>query len=472
MFAVSVKLLTVAESVITKSVLVKHVMMYLVSLASVFVILIAKNSSSELVIDVTRGYSQPMVIAVSDLLGISEHDGLLGKNVARVIAADLERSGLFRAIDPKVFMQMSELLMQHPPKFSDWRALNAQALVSGQIVTQPDGKLKVTFHLWDVFVGEQLVEKTFSLHEKEWRRLAHMVADAVYSRLSGESGYFDSRIVYIAESGPITHRVKRLAIMDQDGENHRYLTDGTWLVLTPRFSPTIQKITYMSYFRNIPRVYLFNVETGRRELLGDFPGMTFAPSFSPSGHKVVMSIAKQGNSEIYEMDVQTRAVRQITNHPAIDTSPSYSPDGSKIVFNSDRSGTQQIYVMNSDGSGIQRISFGEGRYATPVWSPRGDLIAFTKLRNGQFYIGVMKPDSATEHQLAEGFLVESPTWSPNGRVLMFFRATPSDQSGRGGSTRLYSIDLTGNNERLVITPQDASDPSWSPLLSTAVLPTQ
>ncbi|KAF0138160.1 MAG: TolB protein [Rhodospirillaceae bacterium] len=430
----------------------------------VLVVVLMEKAGAELVIDVTRGHAQPMPIAITDLLGTSERENRSGRDIARVVSADLERSGLFRPIDPKTFIQTPDSLAMQP-KFVDWQVLNVQALVSGQTIVQSDGRLRVEFRLWDVFSGGQLVGQAFFTQAENWRRVSHMIADAIYSRLTGEDGYFDSRIVYVAESGSPTRRVKRLAIMDQDGENHRYLTDGSWLVLTPRFSPTVQEITYMSYFRNVPRVYLFNIETGRRELLGDFPGMTFAPHFSPDGNKVVMSMARQGNSEIYEMDLRTRAVRQITAHPAIDTSPSYSADGLQIAFNSDRSGTQQIYVMNTDGSNVQRISFGDGRYATPVWSPRGDLVAFTKFKGSRFYIGVMKPDGSGERQLAEGFLVESPTWAPNGRVLMFFRETPRDSTGRGGSARLYSIDLTGYNERLVVTPQDASDPAWSPLLS-------
>ena len=296
-----------------------------------------------------------------------------------------------------------------------------------------------------------------------WRQVSHIIADAVYKRITGEDGYFNTRIVYISESGPSNRRIKRLAIMDQDGENHKFLTQGDSLVLTPRFSPTLQEITYLSFYGDLPRVYIFNIETGRQEMLGDFPGMTFAPRFSPDGNTVIMSMAKDGNTEIYTMDLRTRAVKRLTRHSAIDTSPYISPDGKKIVFNSDRSGGQQLYVMNADGSSVRRISFGKGRYATPVWSPRGDLIAFTKISGGRFFIGVRAPDGSGERLLADGFLVEAPTWSPNGRVLMFFRETPLANKG-GKRTRLFSIDLTGQNERQIVTPMDASDPAWSPLL--------
>jgi TolB protein len=291
------------------------------------------------------------------------------------------------------------------------------------------------------------------------------MADAIYKRVTGEDGYFDTRVVYVSESGPMDRRIKRLAIMDQDGSNHRLLTDGRSLVLTPRFSPTAQEITYLSYARGVPRVYLFNIDTGQQEVVGDFPGMTFAPRFSPDGNKVIMSLAVEGNSDIYTLDLRTRQAVRLTDSPAIDTSPCYSPDGTRIVFNSDRGGSQQLYVMNADGSDVKRISFDSGaRYGTPVWSPRGDLIAFTKIDGGQFYIGVMRPDGSGERLLTQAFLVEGPTWAPNGRVLMYFRQAPSDSKGNGGSPRLYTIDLTGYNEREVITPQDASDPAWSPLI--------
>jgi TolB protein len=299
---------------------------------------------------------------------------------------------------------------------------------------------------------------------QNWRRVAHIIADQIYKRITGEDGYFDTRIVYVSEVGPQNRRIKRLAIMDQDGASHRFLTDGAALVLTPRFSPTTQDITYLSYFNGQPRVYIFNIDTGQQEVLGDFPGMTFAPRFSPDGNSVVMSLSTDGNSEIYSMDLRTRLVKRLTNHPAIDTSPSMSPDGRQVVFNSDRGGAQQLYVMDSDGRDVRRISFGKGRYATPVWSPRGDLIAFTKILDGTFYIGVMRTDGSGERLLSQSFLDEGPTWAPNGRVLMFFRQTPSTADGKGATSRLHLIDLTGYNLREVVTPADGSDPAWSPLI--------
>jgi TolB protein len=411
------------------------------------------STLAELRIDITRGNVQPLPIAVTDFFG-SE----VGPQISDVIASDLESSGLFAPIDKGAFIQTPQSL-QAVPRFGDWRVINAQALVTGNVQPQPDGRLRVEFRLWDVLGEQQMAGLALTAPSANWRRIAHRVADAIYSRLTGEDGYFDSRIVYIAESGPATKRVKRLAIMDQDGWNHKFLTNGTDLVLTPRFSPSTQEITYLSFTGNRPRVHLLNLETGQQEVLGDFPGMTFAPRFSPDGNRVVMSLARDGNTEIYSMDLRTRRVGRLTNDPAIDTSPSYSPDASRLVFNSDRGGSQQIYVMNADGSNVQRISYGEGRYGTPVWSPRGDLIAFTRISGGTFYVGVMRTDGSGERMLSQGYLVEGPTWAPNGRVLSFFR----ENSG-GGPTRLYTIDLTGYNERELKTPQDASDPAWSPLI--------
>jgi TolB protein len=315
-----------------------------------------------------------------------------------------------------------------------------------------------------VFAEQQMQGLAYFTAPDNWRRVAHIVSDAIYKRITGESGYFDTRIVYVSETGPQTRRIKRLAIMDQDGENHEFLTDGSTLVLTPRFSPTSQDITYLSYYGDKPRVYIFNIDSGHQEVLGDFPGMTFAPRFSADGKKVILSMAKDGNSEIFTMDINTRVTQRLTNHSAIDTSPSFSPDGKFIIFNSDRGGSQQLYVMRADGRNVKRISHGKGRYATPVWSPRGDLIAFTKFTGGRFFIGVMRPDGKGERLLAEDFLVEAPTWAPNGRVLMFFRQGRTKKDGSGGESKLYSIDLTGHNERQVITPLDASDPAWSPLI--------
>jgi TolB protein len=421
------------------------------------------SARAEVRVDITQGHMEPLPIAITDFFGKGNQNQEVGNDIATVVARNLERSGLFKPIDKGAFLQKPEAL-QLQPRYSDWRVINAQALVNGSVSLQPDGRLRVEFRLWDVFAEAQMTGLAYFTEPTNWRRVAHIISDAIYNRITGESGYFDTRVVYVAESGPLRRRVKRLAIMDQDGANIRYLTNGDALVLTPRFSPAAQEITYLSYFNNTPRVYLFNIESGRQELLGNFKGMTFAPRFTPDGQSVLMAFAERGNSDIRLMDLRTRKSSRLTTHSAIDTSPSGSPDSRFVAFNSDRGGSPQIYVMNIDGSNVHRISFGRGRYATPVWSPRGDLIAFTKQLSGEFYIGVIRPDGSGERLLTKSFLDEAPTWSPNGRVLMFFRQQPSDSKGRGGRTRLYSVDLTGHNLREVITPGDASDPAWSSLL--------
>ena len=430
-----------------------------VALTVVVLLLMSLPASAELRIDLLRGKIEPMPIAIPAFAGGGE-GGQVGRDLAQVISADLESSGLFRPLDPRSFIQ--NVAAGEGPRFGDWRQISAQALVTGSVQTQGDGRFRVEFRLWDVFAEQQLAGFAYTTTRQNWRRIAHIIADQIYKRITGEDGYFDTRIVYISESGPAQKRVKRLAMMDQDGANHRYLTDGRALVLTPRFSPSAQEITYMSYGESQPRVYLLNIETGQRETVGDFPGMTFAPRFSPDGNRVVLSRSVNGTTNIFVLDLRSRKMSRLTEGSSIDTTPSYSPDGGKIVFNSDRGGSQQLYVMDSGGGGIKRISFGAGKYGTPVWSPRGDLIAFTKIEGGSFYIGVMKPDGSGERLLTRDFLVEGPTWAPNGRVLMYFR---QGRSGRGGgSSRLFTIDLTGGNQREVPTPGDASDPAWSPLL--------
>ncbi len=405
-------------------------------------------------IDVNKGVVEPLPIAISDFLG-----GADGAEIASIVADDLRRSGLFAPIDRAAFIEK----ITDPnalPRFEDWKVINAQALATGSVTRESGGRLKAQFRLFDTFAGQQIEGQQFSANVENKRRLAHIIADAIYQRLTGEKGYFDTRIVFVDESGPKNKRQKRLAIMDYDGANVRYLTKGGDIVLTPRFSPTRQEITYMAFGGGQPKVYLLQLETGQRELVGNFPGMTFAPRFSPDGQRVAMSLGRDdGNSNIYAMDLRSRTTQRLTDSNAIDTSPSYSPDGSRIVFTSDRGGRSQIYVMGADGANPQRISFGDGSYSTPVWSPRGDLIAFTKQTGGEFSIGVMKPDGSGERILTSGFHNEGPTWAPNGRVLMFFR----EAAGSGGP-RLHSIDLTGRNEQAVPTPSFGSDPAWSPLL--------
>ena len=438
----------------------------------IFFLSYTSNSFSLIEVDITRGNLNPLPIAVSPLfqdkkskiefqreLNLDD----IGSEISKVVENNLKQSGLFNPLSKDAFLQKPDIA-HLKPRFEDWALIKAQALITGKVSVN-NGKLKVEFRLWDVLAGREMLALAFTTVPNNWRRVGHIITDKVYERLTGEKGYFDTRIIYVSEEGLKTQRVKKLAIMDQDGFNTKYLTLGNELVLTPRFNPTNQMVTYLSYFRNLPRVYLLDIETGIQEVVGDFPGMTFAPRFSPDGKKIIMSFAKDGKSDIYVMDLENRIVEQITNHPSIDTSPSYSPDGKYITFNSDRSGYQQIYVMKSDGSNVKRISFGNGLYATPVWSPRGDLIAFTKLHKGKFYIGVMRIDGKGERLLTENFYQEAPSWSPNGRVLIFYRETKTNEKGEGFSAKLWSIDLTGYNERLVETQTDASDPSWSSLLS-------
>ena len=437
-----------------------------------FFIFFSFNSHALIEVDITRGNLNPLPVAVSPLFIDSTSENKIfkelgnlniGLEISTIIENNLKKTGLFNPLNQDAFIQKPDIA-HLKPRFEDWQLIKAQALITGK-VEMLENNLRVEFRLWDILAGREMLALAFTTVPNNYRRVGHIITDKVYQRLTGEQGYFDTRIIYVAEEGPKTQRIKKLAIMDQDGANTKYLTLGNELVLTPRFNPTNQMVTYLSYFRNLPRVYLLDIETGVQEVVGTFPGMTFAPRFSPDGKKIIMSFAKDGNSDIYTMNLESREVEQITDHPSIDTSPSYSPNGKLITFNSDRSGYQQIYVMRSDGSNVKRISFGTGIYGTPVWSPRGDLIAFTKLHKGKFYIGVMRIDGKGERLLTENYYQEAPSWSPNGRVLIFYRETKSGDQGEGFSATLWSIDLTGYNERKVETLTDASDPSWSSLLT-------
>jgi len=430
---------------------------FLTACAVIIATALAAPAHAQVRVSVTEGHLNPMPIAVVDFLGPNTPAQQVGRDVAGVIRANLERSALFRPIASSAFIERIQAL-EVPPRFADWKIIDAQGLVVGQVTPLSDGRIRIDFRLYDVFAEQQLTGFSYTTTPDNWRRIAHKISDRIYEQLTGERGYFDTRIVFVSESGPRTNRVKRLMIMDQDGANPFFLTGSDAMVLTPRFSPSTQMITYMSFETGAPRVFLYNLETNRREVLGDFPGMTFSPRFSPNGQGIVFTLDMNGNSEIFTMDLRSRSRQRLTNSAAIDTSPSYSPDGSQIVFTSDRGGSPQLYVMNSDGSGQRRVSFGQGRYSTPVWSPRGDLIAFTREGGGRFAIGVMRPDGSGERILTESYLDEAPTWSPNGRVIMFFR------EGRGTGARLWSVDLTGRNLRQIPTQTDASDPAWSPLL--------
>jgi TolB protein len=401
-------------------------------------------------LDVTEGNFRPLPIALPAFTGPGGVDSQMGADITRVVISDLQRSGFFQIIPQGAYVERN-LDVNVQPRFQDWRVI-------GQATVGVDGQLRVDFRLWDVVNEQSLLGLQYTATRDNWRRVAHKVADAIYQRLTGQNGYFDTRIVFVAESGPRDKRIKRLAIMDQDGAEPQYITDGSYLVLTPRFSSNSQEITYMAIQDGKSRIYLFNIETGRRETLGEFPGMVFAPRFSPDGSKVAFSVERNGNSDIFVMDLRSRTSRRLTSDPSIDTSPSFSPDGSRIVFTSDRGGRPQLYVMGADGSGQRRISFGSGLYSTPVWSPRGDLIAFTKQAGGQFGIGVMNPDGSSERLLTQSYLDEGPSWSPNGRVIMFFRDTP------GGSPRLWTVDVSGRAAQPAPYNLSGSDPAWSPVL--------
>jgi len=430
-------------------------------LLAVLLMPIPANAETRILMD--KGVVEPMPIAISTFYDADGQNKEIAVQIPKIISENLERSGLFKPLDPRAFVQDAASIHNEGTRFAEWRAIGTQAMVTGVATRSSDGRTRVEFRLWDVFSQKQLIGMAYMTSDDNWRRIAHIISDEIYKRLTGEEGYFDTRIVYISEHGPPNKRIKRLAIMDQDGENHRYLTDGRALVLTPRFSPVSQQITYMSYESGGPRVYLYNIDTGRHEVLGNFPGMTFAPRFSPNGKNVIMSMASNGNSDIYEMDLRSRKPRRITTSSAIDTSPSYAPDGRQIVFESDRGGSQQLYVMNVNGGNARRITFGKGRYANPVWSPRGDLIAFTRMYQGKFYIGVIRPDGEGERLITSAYHVEGPSWSPNGRVLTYFKERPVGPRGEQRQAKLYTIDITGYNERWLQTPRDGSDPAWSPL---------
>ncbi|MGX1104390.1 TolB protein [Bradyrhizobium elkanii] len=408
---------------------------------------------------IPEGDFAPLPIAIPNFAAGTPGDTEVGVGMTQVITNNLKRSGLFAPIDQAAYLE-KQINIDAAPNFNNWKSINAQALVTGRMTRQGNGRVKAEFRLWDVNTGQQLAGQQYDTSAEYWRRIAHIISDQIYERLTGEKGYFDTRVVFVDESGSADRRVKRLALMDQDGANVRYLTRGSDLVLTPRFSPSTQEITYMEFGQGDPRVYLLNIETGQREIVGNFPGMSFSPRFSPDGQRVIMSLQQGGNSNLFVMDLRSKSMTRLTDTPAIDTSPSYAPDGTRLCFESDRGGKPQIYVMPATGGGAQRISFGDGTYSTPVWSPRGDYIAFTKQGGGQFAIGIMKPDGSGERILTSGFHNEGPTFAPNGRVVMFFR----DPGGNSGPS-LFTIDVSGRNELRVPTPGFASDPAWSPLLS-------
>lgn len=411
-------------------------------------------------IDITSGNVDPMPIANPNFAGDTAFVAEMGKEIATVINNDLQSSGLFKIIDSSAYIEQIKNTKQ-TPNFSAWRQINASALLGGEIISVSRGVINVEYKLWDPY-GEKVIKVNgYQAKESDWRRIAHKIADDVYQSLTGEEGYFNTKIIFIAESGPAKKRIKRLAIVDQDGANLKYLNDNSSLNLTPRFSPDNHKALYLSFAKNKPRVHIRDLNSNRDQILGHFSGMTFAPRFAPNGQEVALSAAINGSSDIYLMNLASKQSKKITSGAYINTSPYFSPDGNKIAFISDRSGTAQIYTMNKDGSDQKRISFGQGRYYTPTWSPRGDFIAFTRLYNGKFYIGVMRPDGSGERMLTSGYLVDSPAWSPNGRVILYTRVQPYLGGGKAAKSNLFMIDITGHFDRSLNIAGDSSDASWS-----------
>ncbi len=426
-----------------------------------FMLLGINSAKSEIYVDIDSGNIEPISIAIMDFGGETSDIKSLGGKISEVVTNDLKKSGLFRPISHDAFIEKTQNIADFP-KFENWRAINAVALLYGNITMNENGKIRVEFHLWDVPAQQRIEGSVLTTAVDNWRRIAHIIADSVYKRMTGDKGYFDTRIVYVAEIGSKLNKTKKLAIVDQDGANLKYLTDGKIPVTTPVFSNNSQKIAYVTYFKKVPRVYIFDIETGEQELLGNFPGMSFAPRFSPDDKYVLMSIATDGNSDIYELNLENKKLKRLTDHPAIETAATYSPDGKRIAFISDRSGKPQIYTMDRDGGNVERISFGEGQYGDVNWSPRGDYLAFVNIKNNKFYIGVMFEDGTGERMVASGYMIESPTWSPNGRRIIFYEQTPK-KNGEETLT-IQSVDITGYNHNVLKLPTDASDPAWSPLL--------
>ncbi|MDR3522334.1 MAG: Tol-Pal system beta propeller repeat protein TolB [Acidocella sp.] len=420
----------------------------------------AAASNNGPAINVSGAQNAPIPIAIPTIGDPTGAPSSIGAQISQVLTDDLGHSGLFRPIDSASFVPNS--IVNGVPVWQNWSILGAQALITGDVADAGGGQLRVEFRLWSVTQQQQVQGTAYTTTPDNWRRIAHIIGDVVYKQLIGENGYFDSRVAYISEAGPVTSPVRRLAVMDYDGANNKFLTNGDSMALSPQFNPTRQQLAFVSFQNNQPRVYLFDLQTGHQSLVGSFGEMTIGPKFSPDGNSLLMSVSRGNGAALVKVSASGGGMQQLTDSSSINVTPSYSPDGSQIAFNSDRDGNQQLFVMNSDGSGVKRISFGDGQYAEPAWSPRGDLIAYTRWGSGGFSIGVMQPDGSGERILSQGFLVESATFCPNGRVIMFYRQTPSIS---GHDSRLVTIGIDGFNERLVDTPTNASDPSWSPLLS-------
>ena len=448
----------VKQSVLKSLKLIFFIGMLLINLSFAFA---QKTVAPQLDMTVNRGVIKPISLAVPSFIKESGANSIISRELAKVISNNLNGTGLFKSI-PQTAYVSAPLSFNTPVQFSDWSIINADVLVVGSVGLKPDGRLEVKFRLWDVSQQKEIGKgKQYFTNSESWRRISHKISDTIYTRVTGEGAYFDSRVVFVSETGPKDNRTKRLAIMDQDGANFRLLKHPPSLVIAPRFSPTTNKIIFTGYETGKPRVYLMDLSSGEITSLPELQGMSFAPRFSADGSEIVLSMTENGNTDIFISNLASGTKRRLTTNIAIDTAPSFSPDGNRIVFESDRGGGQQLYIIPSKGGEAKRISFGEGRYATPVWSPRGDLIAFTKIKEGKFHIGVMRVDGTKERLLTTSFLDEGPAWAPNGRVLMFFRETP----GKAGAPSIYSIDISGRNLRKIKTSSFASDPNWSQILN-------
>ena len=448
----------VKQSALKSLKLIFFIGMLLINLSFAFA---QKTVAPQLDMTVNRGVIKPISLAVPSFIKESGANSMISRELAKVISNNLNGTGLFKSI-PQTAYVSTPLSFNTPVQFSDWSIINADVLVVGSVGLKPDGRLEVKFRLWDVSQQKEIGKgKQYFTNSESWRRISHKISDTIYTRVTGEGAYFDSRVVFVSETGPKDNRTKRLAIMDQDGANFRLLKHPPSLVIAPRFSPTTNKIIFTGYETGKPRVYLMDLSSGEITSLPELQGMSFAPRFSADGSEIVLSMTENGNTDIFISNLASGTKRRLTTNIAIDTAPSFSPDGNRIVFESDRGGGQQLYIIPSKGGEAKRISFGEGRYATPVWSPRGDLIAFTKIKEGKFHIGVMRVDGTKERLLTTSFLDEGPAWAPNGRVLMFFRETP----GKAGAPSIYSIDISGRNLRKIKTSSFASDPNWSQILN-------
>lgn len=428
----------------------------------IFLVCLIASAAQALKIEITKGEVRPDPIAITNFYSEDTEVRGIGSDIAEVIGNDLVSSGLFELTPESSFIQKEASVAKDGPRFADWRLLGSRFLLTGRITGEWGGKITVDFILYDVIAGQKLIALSMSSDKTKWRKIAHMIADAIYNRVTNESGYFNTHIVYVETVSKGKNSKKRIMRMDQDGENIEALTDSNHLVLTPRYSPDGQKVAYLSFMKNSAHVYLLNLQTKKKETLGNLGEMNFAPRFSPDSKTIVMSLVKKGKSAIYKFELGSRKLMQLTEHRSIDTSPCFSPDGTQIVFTSDRDAEckgEQLYIMDINGGNVRRISFDKGKYSQPVWSPRGDLIAFTKQLQGKFYIGVISPQGTGERLIAEGYLVEGADWAPNGRYLIFTK-----EHATSGQSQVYKVDLTGRHMQQVKTKKDASDCTWSPLL--------